>query len=474
MSYTINRTNGTTLGTILDGTYDNTHTSLTLLGRNYSNYGQVMLDNLVKLVENFSYGIPPANPLSGQLWWDSTNNVLKVYTGTIFKAISSASTGISKPTTTVPGDFWWDTANSQLYIYDGRTPYADAGWVLVGPAYSKNNGKSGAVWEVFTANTSPVTTHQVVSLYLDDARIAVISKSAEFESNVVVNGTGFGNIKPGINLTESTTPNSFVFNGSASNATKLNNVQSTEFIRRYSTLLSGEFAPTSQTIATGINVNSDTGITVGQSSTASISSTNTNIDIIGKTSGSGMHIGITASTGQKNALTINGVSGLVEVIGNPTTALGIATKQYLDNTITGLDLPAQFAAINANLSVLDHTRIYSGSSYLQINATGAQLIIDGSTGPIIEASSNMIRLIDHATIADSGTFSQTIPYPTATAAVPVSIVGPSNSEIATKRFVQDAAKRWNGSAKFVSVDAPTVGSNDAGSEDGDIWFQYKA
>jgi len=64
MSYTITRTNGTSLGTIADGTFNNTATSLTLVGRNYSNYGQIMTNTLVRLLENSSYNISPSNPLS--------------------------------------------------------------------------------------------------------------------------------------------------------------------------------------------------------------------------------------------------------------------------------------------------------------------------------------------------------------------------------------------------------------------------
>ena len=38
MSYIIRRTDGVSIGTILDGTVDTSTTSLTLVGRNYSNY----------------------------------------------------------------------------------------------------------------------------------------------------------------------------------------------------------------------------------------------------------------------------------------------------------------------------------------------------------------------------------------------------------------------------------------------------
>ena len=130
MSYTITRTNGTVLGTIADGTYDNSHTSLTLVGRNYSNYGQIMTNNLVRMIENSSYTISPSNPLSGQLWWDSGNSLLKVYTGSIWKIVSSCTSQATAPSTTIAGDLWWDSVNQQLYVYNGTSPYNSAGWIL--------------------------------------------------------------------------------------------------------------------------------------------------------------------------------------------------------------------------------------------------------------------------------------------------------------------------------------------------------
>ena len=54
MSYVINLPNGTTLGTVLDGTINNTATSLTLVGRNYSGYGQIIQNDLVALLVNFA------------------------------------------------------------------------------------------------------------------------------------------------------------------------------------------------------------------------------------------------------------------------------------------------------------------------------------------------------------------------------------------------------------------------------------
>lgn len=78
MAYTIIRSNGTTLTTIQDGTINTTSTSLGLPGRNYAGYGQTLNTNFVRLTENFAYDTPPANPLKGQLWFNTTAGTLNV------------------------------------------------------------------------------------------------------------------------------------------------------------------------------------------------------------------------------------------------------------------------------------------------------------------------------------------------------------------------------------------------------------
>lgn len=78
MSYTILKSNGTVLTTIADGTINTTSTSLGLPGRNYAGYGNTLDTNFVHLTENFANTSPPANPLQGQLWFDTNNSTLKV------------------------------------------------------------------------------------------------------------------------------------------------------------------------------------------------------------------------------------------------------------------------------------------------------------------------------------------------------------------------------------------------------------
>lgn len=78
MAYTIVKSDGTVLTTIADGTINTTSTSLGLPGRNYAGYGSALDTNFVHVTENFADSTPPANPLRGQLWYDTGDSTVKV------------------------------------------------------------------------------------------------------------------------------------------------------------------------------------------------------------------------------------------------------------------------------------------------------------------------------------------------------------------------------------------------------------
>jgi ligand-binding sensor domain-containing protein len=190
MAYTINLTNGTILTTIADGTINNTVCSQTLIGKNYAGYGQFLDDNFVHLLESGANSTPPGAPLTGQLWWDTSSGLLKVYNGTTFKTVSSTTAQSSAPTSNVTGDLWYDTTNQQLKVYTGTT------WLVVGPAYTSGTGVTGAIATTIVDNTS--TSHVVIELYVNDSIVGIISKDATFTPQVAL--TGFTTVRPGITL----------------------------------------------------------------------------------------------------------------------------------------------------------------------------------------------------------------------------------------------------------------------------------
>lgn len=200
MSYTINLTNGTTLipGGLSEGTYDNSHTSLVLIGKNYAGYGQFLNTNFVKLLENFANTSSPANPLKGQLWWDTRNNILKVYSGTSWKistgATSSPANSPPGDLSTLGGDLWFDTTNAQLKVYSGTQ------WVVVGPAATAATGDTGA-FPLLMPDTLG-GSHLVIQLRFSGVVYAIFSKDT-FTQNVI---DGFATVKAGLNFSTIASP----------------------------------------------------------------------------------------------------------------------------------------------------------------------------------------------------------------------------------------------------------------------------
>ena len=134
MAYTVTTTNGTVITTVADGTVNTTSTSLTLIGKNYAGYGIFLNENYVQLLENFSNTTPPNAPLTGQLWYDNVNDILKVYNSAtnVWKPISSSISQSTAPSAaiSVTGDIWWDTTNAQLKVWSGSA------WITIGPSYT--------------------------------------------------------------------------------------------------------------------------------------------------------------------------------------------------------------------------------------------------------------------------------------------------------------------------------------------------
>ena len=166
MSYQLNKTDGTLLLDLIDGQIDTASTNLTLVGRNYTGYGEAFNENFIKLLENFSNTAAPSNPLTGQLWWDSTDQRLKVYDGSVWKSSGGPIVQNTRPQM-VAGDLWIDNLNNQVYAFDGTD------LMLMGPQYTESQGKSG--FEIGSILDSQSRSRTVVNLYVSGTLSAVIS-----------------------------------------------------------------------------------------------------------------------------------------------------------------------------------------------------------------------------------------------------------------------------------------------------------
>jgi len=79
MSYVINNSRGNIVAVVPDGTINTTATSVNLVGRGVTPYGLPENENYVYLLENFASSTAPLAPVLGQLWYNSSSDIISAY-----------------------------------------------------------------------------------------------------------------------------------------------------------------------------------------------------------------------------------------------------------------------------------------------------------------------------------------------------------------------------------------------------------
>lgn len=190
MTYLINKTDGSLLVELLDGSIDQTVTDLTLVGKNVSGYGEFINENFVRLLENFASATPPNNPIMGQLWFDSVENRIKVYNGDGFVNASGPNVSSLPPSSPKKGDFWFNSVDRQLYFYDGAPPY-----ILIGPIYKQQQQRSG--FNIVDIQGTDGKSYTVTELWSAGSLLGVLSSHEEFAPTTDL--YRLGTIRPGFN-----------------------------------------------------------------------------------------------------------------------------------------------------------------------------------------------------------------------------------------------------------------------------------
>ena len=91
MPYTIDYSQSSKTAIVVnDGTID-TSTSIGLIGKNYTRFGEILNENMLHLLEHFANASAPSNPTEGQLWYDTTNSQLKIYDNGVWSVILSGA-----------------------------------------------------------------------------------------------------------------------------------------------------------------------------------------------------------------------------------------------------------------------------------------------------------------------------------------------------------------------------------------------
>tara|TARA_Y100000389_G_scaffold204649_1_gene258582 strand:+ start:6613 stop:8424 length:1812 start_codon:yes stop_codon:yes gene_type:complete len=248
MSYKLNKTDGSLLVDLVDGSLDTTSTDISLIGKNYSGFGESINENFIKILENFANTSAPSLPLKGQLWFDSTESRLKVYDGTNFRTSGGPIVQNSQPGVgVVAGDLWINNATKQLHFYDGTN------FNLAGPIYTSDQGKSG--FETVTVLDNQNNSKTIVKFSIGGTLIGVYANN-EFTPAASYAITGLDSIKKGFNIISTVTD--FVFRGSADSAAAL--VDNAGVAKSASQFLSAD----SNSVTTGtVTVANSGGITIG-------------------------------------------------------------------------------------------------------------------------------------------------------------------------------------------------------------------
>lgn len=218
MAVTINKTDGIVLTTIQDGNIDTASTNLALIGRLYRNYGELVNENFVKLLENFANSSAPTSPIVGQLWYNTSTGSINIYRTTGFTGLANLTTSAAQPNSPRQSDLWFDTVDGQLKIYNGTS------WIVVSPLYSSSQLKTGVFAE--TIRDVLNSNHVCIVHYQRNNVVAIQSIDAEWIPQVAI--SGFSSIKPGLNLANI---NNQQFIGTATNANSLGNIAGDKFLR---------------------------------------------------------------------------------------------------------------------------------------------------------------------------------------------------------------------------------------------------
>ena len=290
MSYTITLTDGAVFATIADGTI-NTSSSMTLVGKNYAGYGQFINDDIIRLLESGSNTTPPGAPLTGQLWFDSSAGLLKIYNGTVFKTISAATASSTAPSSNSTGDLWFDTVNQQLNVWTGSA------WLLVGPQFTAGQGITGAIPATIVDNGS--VSHYCIELYCGNNIVGIVSQDATFTPQNAI--SGFTTIRPGITLATVVGANVPLFQGTATNSQALSGLASTQFMRNDAN------ATTSGTVG----ILNNAGLSVGVNSDFRVTVAGTAVTVANQTSNGNINFSVNKAGVPTTVMTINGSTGVI-------------------------------------------------------------------------------------------------------------------------------------------------------------------
>jgi hypothetical protein len=214
MGYIITKSDNETLILLNDGQVDNAVSSLTLVGKNVSGFGDAQNENFVRLLENFANSSAnlsgsgqPRSPLRGQLWFDTNPNVNRplVYDGVSWRPLAVTIVGTTTTNTLINatanppipfaanrlGDFFFNTTNNKLYVVSST----NTALTLIGPeAVSGFEDTRMSSTTMFDSSNNP---KPVIQMIVDGEVVAIVSSST-FQVSNTTPVTGFTRVYRGV------------------------------------------------------------------------------------------------------------------------------------------------------------------------------------------------------------------------------------------------------------------------------------
>jgi hypothetical protein len=342
MAYTINKTDGTKLVALRDGTVDIATTDLALFGKGYAGFGERLNENFVKVLENFANTTAPANKIKGQLWYDTLANQIKVWNGSKFKPVGSSTTSASQPNNANTGDMWFDTNNSQLYVYSGTA------WTLIGPTAVAGSGVTQVSSETIKDNAG--VNKSILKFITNDTIVGIVS-AEEFTPQTAI--AGFATIYKGITLSTDISNNRF--RGVATTATGLLLGDDTTIV------LSDNFLRSDTTDTAAGLITFVSGVAIGTASKSTITQASNDLTITNTVNNGDINFNIKqGGVADTSAMSIDGATASVSIPRLTVSGtLTVTGTQVVVNTTT-LSIEDNIIELNRNISSAAGMPNYSG------------------------------------------------------------------------------------------------------------------
>ena len=361
MAYTINKTDGTILATVADGQIDELSTDLTLVGKNYSGFGESINENFVKLLENFSSSSQPLSPIRGQIWFDVSELKLKVYSGTGFVPVSSATISSQQPLNLGVGDLWFNDVAKQLYFFDGTNT------ILLGPDYSVLQGISGL--KVVNILDSLNQNRVVVYLYANGILLGIFSKDA-CTPKLPIDGFS-GSIIPGFSAG---TLAGLKFNVTVTNSEKLGSQPASLYVRN----------DTSNIVNGQIIISSNLGLIIGDANQGQFQVQDGNLIIANIASNKQMILNVRRDVIAESAVIIEADARRISLYdGFPTSEVQIGGSLTVQGDLT---VNGNVVTVNTSTVTIEDKNIVlakqTGIVPTDTNAAGGGVVLQGAASHV--------------------------------------------------------------------------------------------